>query len=287
MSDEETPQLEEQQVKSEAPLSEPQVGATPEYKFGPDSPSWAQGKTPEELVQMTESLYTTVQNMQYTQQPTPPTPAPAAPVAHQPTVGTSMPDPSLAYTDPTQYNTQLSAWQKLETQRMLEQQAQPLMQSNAELAKAESKRNPKYADIWAKYGPEIEAQLATVPMQMRIQPSIWDDAAALVAGRHMEDIYKSRNAASGMDTGIMSADGVPGTGTVSSTQSPLEIARAEGADWIQQFKRLPGMSISKLRQRVTQLGYTEDEYVAHYEKKAAMRIHNADAELAQHGVFNG
>ena len=67
--------------------------------------------------------------------------------------------------------------------------------------------------------------------------------------------------------------------------SPIQKAWAEDADWIMQFKRLPGMSVGKMRERAAAMGHEEEDYVAHYEKKIAMNIHRSSDELSRYGVL--
>lgn len=254
-----------------------------EFTYGDDAPSWAQGKTPLEMLDMTKNLQTTVQNMSLAQ------PVPAQPVAQPlaqplPVSTNAVPDSSLQYTDPATYQKQMMDWVTKTQNAALEVQAQPILQSQAAMAQDQSRRNPKFEEVWAQYGPEIEAALATVPPQMKIQPSVWDQAAAMVQGQHFDALAKNKYAADSTDTGTMSGDGMLGTGIPTSTSSPLQKAWSENADWIVQFKRLPGMTLDKLREKVSNMGWKEDEYVAKYVDKIAMKIHNSDAELAQHGV---
>lgn len=165
----------------------------------------------------------------------------------------------------------------------MQQQAQPLMQSNAELARLEAKRNPLYTEVWSRYGPEIEAELASLPIQMKVNPKIWNDAAALIKGRHAEDIFKHRASQKGTDTGTFSSEGGIGT-NAPSFSSPLESAWAKDDTWILPFKKLPGMSLRKLQEKVSAMGWTEEKYVESYARRKSMHIHNSDAELAWHGV---
>lgn len=263
---------------------EPQAGAEPvEFTFGADAPDYAQGKTAQELLDLTKNLHTTVQNMSYAA----PAPQPVTPTPVQTTVQTtvnSQPDPNLMYTDPVAYQSQLANWVQTTQNKAMELQAQPILQSQASMAKDQSRRNPKFTEVWSRYGPEIEAALATVPPQMKIQPSVWDQAAAMVQGQHFEELAKHQYAPTNTDTGMLSGDGVTGTGEVSSSMSPLSKAWSEDSDWIARFKRLPGMTLSKLKDQVSSMGWSEEDYVKTYENKTAMRIHNSDAELARHGV---
>ncbi|GAG25386.1 unnamed protein product, partial [marine sediment metagenome] len=152
------------------------------------------------------------------------------------------------------------------------------------LSKAESKRNPQYSEVWNLYGPEIEAQTAHLPLQMKLSVSFWNDAASLVLGRHADTIYKAKYNEANTDTGTFAGDGTFGTGVSTSHLSPIQKAWGEDAEWIQKFKRLPGMTSDKMRERATAQNRSEEDYVKHYENKNAMSIHNSDNELARYGV---
>jgi len=288
--DAKTPEPKTPELDVTPPL-EPQPGIPAEprglegsgLKFGDDAPEYARGKTADELLEMTQTLYQTMQNTNFNATPAP-TPVPVAPVQPVPAAPVGgPPDPALIYTDAPEYQRQMATYIQTSQQAQNQLQAQPLFQSNAEMAKLESQRNPLYANVWKRYGPMIEAEAAPLPLQMKTSPKFWNDAAALIKGRHSEDIFKDRLAASNTDTGTMSVDGsvsAPSQGFA----SPVEKAWQDNADWILQFKRLPGMTLSKIRERIQTLGHTEESYVKHYESKLAMKIHRSDEELAQHGV---
>lgn len=251
------------------------------FKFGNEAPSWAQGKTAQELLELTEQMYNAIQTNSIPQQ-TQQAQVPAQSHVVQET-GSGMPDPNLIYTDPARYQQLLMDAQKNQTQQYLDQQAMPLINSNIELAKAEAKRNPLYKEVWEKFGPEIELEARAVAPQIKMSPKFWNDAAALIKGRHAEDLWKARQSTT--DTGTFSADGQISTGRAPSSLSPLGAAWSNDEPWISQYKRLPGMTLDKLRQKVATMGWSEEDYVAANEKKTAMRIHRADDELARHGVL--
>ena len=283
---EDAPQLTQDQQKelSDKQPLEPQAGKEPaelivtepvEFTYGDDTPDWAQGKTALEMLEVTKNLQTTIQNLSYTQpapvQPVVPTPV--QPDQSLPVSTNAVPDSALQYTDPAAYQKQMMDWVTKTQNAALEVQAQPILQSQAAMAQDQSRRNPKFEEVWAQYGPEIEAALATIPPQMKIQPSVWDQAAAMVQGQHFEALAKNKYGSDSTDTGIMSGDGMLGTGTPVSSSSPLQQAWSENADWIMQFKKLPGMTLDKLRDKVSKMGWEEAEYVKKYINKTAMNIH--------------
>ena len=278
----ETTQVEESAAPSAPPVGEPQRGLeTSGLKFGDEvQQSWARGKTAQEVLDMADQMYAAIQTNSYQ-------PAQPQPVQHVPTpapVQEGQIDPNLIYTDPARYQQLMLDAQKTQTQQYLDQQAQPLINSNIELAKAEAKRNPDYKEVWDKFGPEIELEARAVAPQAKMSPSFWNNAAALVKGRHAEDLFKARLSATQTDTGTFGAGGDFQTGNSSSFASPLQQAWSGDEDWIQQYKRLPGMTLSKLQEKVQSMGWTEADYVAANEKKTAMSIHRSDDELSRHGV---
>jgi len=281
----------EKTPSGESPPLEPQPGtATPnpkDFKYTADDgvPSWAVDKTPGEVLEMTKTLYDAVVSGEGVKTPQPQsTPQPQAQTM-QPNVG-GPPDTNLLYTNPEEYNRQLSAWNQNQIQTAFQTQATPYLQGMVELARNESKRDSRFKDVWGRYAPEIEATAATVNPQMKTNVTFWNDVASLIKGRHAEDIFKTRLAENApLDTGTMGGGGgvASGTGTSNSAFSPIERAWRDDADWIQQFKRLPGMTLGKLRAQVSSMGNNEEDYVKHYESKVAMRIHRSDEEITRYG----
>ena len=254
-------------------------------------PSWAIGKTGDEVLEMTQTLYNTVMAGGQTAPAPQPVAAPVPIPAAAPTQGSQAlnpPDPNLLYTQPDEYNRQLNVWQKTMTEQTLATASAPLVTGQVEMARAESKRNTSYEEVWEKYAPEIEAEVVHLAPIMKTSPKLWNDAAALIKGRHSEELFKNRLATmQGGDTGTLSTDGnFANIGVAPSELSPIQKAWSEDADWTRQFKRLPGMTLAKLQAQVRVQGNTEEEYVKHYENRIAMRIHNADEELSHYGVTN-
>lgn len=278
----------------EVPLA-PQPGATPaveptaspklkgsELKYTTEDgvPDWAVGKTADEMLTMTQTLYNTVVSNPVPAPAATPTPVSTAPASSGP------PDANLMYTNADEYNRQLGEWTRNTAQSTMQAASAPFVQGQMELAKAESKRNLLYTEVWSRYGPEIEAEVAQFPVHGKISVSFWNDAAAMIKGRRAEDLFKARLAADApADAGTFGSGGSPGAGLqASSFASPLAKAWSEDAPWVLQFKRLPGMSVEKLRNRVRDMGWTEESYAEHFEKKTAMRIYGSAEELAAHGV---
>lgn len=269
-------------------------GAGLKYTREDGVPSWAVGKTADEILRMTQTLHDT-----YLQGGTPPQDAQpntiqremnqnmqSAPQQNQ-SQAPSPPDPNLMFTNAAEYNRQLSEWNQYQINQSFQAQSAPFMQGQIELAKAESRRDSRFKEVWERYEPEIEAEVSRVNPQMKTSVKFWNQAAALIKGMHFDELHASRmNETRPTDTGTLSTDGsFSQNGNTSSSLSPIEKAWREDADWIKSFKRLPGMSAAKLRSQVAQMGSTEEDYVSHYESKNAFRIHNSDEELARAGVL--
>lgn len=256
-------------------------GAGLKYTSEDNVPSWAVGKTADELLEMTKTLHNTYMHGVPQDEPAP-APAPTM----QPNTPTP-PDPNLMFSNPAEYNRQLAEFNQFQINQTFQAQSAPFLQGQIELAKAESRRDPRFAEVWQRYEPEIEAEVARVNPQMKASVKFWNQAAALVKGMHFDELHNSRlSEMRPSDTGTLSTDGnLANTGAYSSALSPIEKAWQEDAEWIKPFKRLPGMSSARLRAQVSKMGSSEEDYVTHYERKNAFRIHNSDEELARAGVL--
>lgn len=264
-------------------------GAGLRYTKEDGVPSWAVDKTADEILEMTRTLHDTYLQGGTPQQQ-PPTPSQELPMQHQNGAAGNAPvppDPNLMFTNPSEYNRQLAEWQQHQINQSFQAQSAPFLNGQIELAKAESRRDPRFAEVWQRYEPEIEAEVARVAPQLKTSVKFWNQAAALIKGMHFDELHSAKlQQLRPSDSGTLSTDsGFSGTGSTSSNLSPIEKAWREDADWVKPFKRLPGMSAAKLRAQVARMDSTEEDYVAHYENKTAFRIHNSEEELARAGVI--
>lgn len=182
----------------------------------PSAPDWARGKSVQALIEQTQAVMDSFNQPQQQSQPQPqqmnqsgqnvnaqrqqwqqaqqqvqsgPAQQNQQWMQNQPsqTQPSSPPDPDLYYEDPNEYNRQLSAWQQQQTQQYVQQASQPLLQQNAEIAKEQSRNDPKFKEVWQKYEPEIVSHMQSVPLQNRTKRA-WDMAAKITKADHMDEL---------------------------------------------------------------------------------------------------
>lgn len=178
-----TPQQSPNQPSTDpiSPSSAPASGAaapTPPAEFrypdSPDVPAYARGKTASEILGLTQQLYQTVERVVGT---TPPAQPPAPPAAPAPT---NLADD--AYLTGADFRREAQTWaQQLARQNQATWDS--VAQTNLELVK----RDPQYAPIFAKYGPEVYNTLANV------DKSLWNvdnlrKVVRMVKADHVEEI---------------------------------------------------------------------------------------------------
>lgn len=129
------------------------------------------------------------------------------------------PDPQLLYSNPQLYQQQQQQWMQHQVDQRVGQYAAPLLQNQANTAKWQSRNDPEYADVWAKYGHEIEA------MATRVQPHLltleaYNTFADVVRGKHWKDFVENRAqqlaASGGFGTERAAPGGAPPTQQLSA-----------------------------------------------------------------------
>lgn len=235
-------------------------GAGLRYTDADDVPDWAKGKTADEVLDMAQTLYKAVLNNQPAQETPKPEMPQSQPMQQPNGQSVAPPEPDLAYTNPAEYNARLQAWMQSQMQTQFQTQAAPFAQGLSEIAKAESMRDARYADVWRRYGPEIEAEVASLPAQMKTQPRFWNDAASLIAGRHMEELFKERAASQRpADSGTLETGGsVAAPGQQNATDKLAELFRDDHPA-VERFKRLK-WGAEQVRVKARTMGYTPDQY---------------------------
>lgn len=146
------------------------------------------GKSAQEIVQMAET-YRSAMNAppQYQQQAQYQAPQ-QVPVSFQ---GPQAPDPQLLYSNPQAYQRQLDEYNDFRVEQRIQQAAQPLLASNAQQSKWASRNDPEYAEVWTKYGHEIEAMAVRVPQHM-LTLEAYNTFADIVRGKHWKDFVENR-----------------------------------------------------------------------------------------------
>jgi hypothetical protein len=97
-----------------------------------------------------------------------------------------LPNPDEALTDPQSYQNKMAAYFQAQTAQQIAAVAQPFAAQLADTARTLSKSNAENADVWNKYGSEIDATVQNIPSHLRTQ-ALYDNAVIMVRGRHWKD----------------------------------------------------------------------------------------------------
>jgi hypothetical protein len=138
-----------------------------------------------------------------------------------------------------------------------------VMTPMASMARTQAQANPKRKDVWERYAPEIEAIVARLPDAAKARPDIWDEAARMVAGEHLDDIAQARAEAiiaRGRDSGSLGTQGGSPNEPI-STPSPLRKLFEDRHIAVKGFIS-DDIPLSKVREHYTKMGYKTDEEIA-------------------------
>lgn len=113
------------------------------------------------------------------------------------------PDPDLLHTNTAEWQRQNNEYMAYMQNAQLAAVAMPFIYNQASLAKNQAKSDPRWSNIWQKYGAEVEREIATVPVE-RHTKELFDKACEIVKGRHVDDIAlematRMHNASSGIE----------------------------------------------------------------------------------------
>ena len=169
--------------------TEPQGGAatpqaTNQVLWGDDAPAYLRGKNRDQTLQFINQMAQGVQQLAAQQRQA------AAQAAAANVRLPDMPDASKAYDDPEAWQQAVLQRARAESQLMLNQAAMPVLQQANETAKALSKLDHK--DVWDAYGHEIEATLSALPPNVPRSKQLYDEAVALVRGKHADEIADAK-----------------------------------------------------------------------------------------------
>lgn len=168
------------------------------------------------------------------------------------------PDPQLMYSNPQEYQRQQDAWNDHRAEQRLNAAAAPIVQSLANNAKWQSKADPEYAEVWQKYGHEIEllAQRAGQPITQR---EGWDMFAQLVRGNHWREFVDQRAqqlvASGGFGTERGAASGAPPAENI----DPISRLFATDTAWTRKA-RAEGLTEDAVRAYCRQRGQSPADY---------------------------
>ena len=159
------------------------------FRYGEAAPASLQGRTAtetanyvEQLEQQQQQMVNSVQQYVAAQGQAQPQAQPAAtPV-----------DADLMLTDPDAWQKQFAEKMGQGVQQYINQAGVPLYQGQAATAKSLSRQDPKYAEVWQKYGPEVERLMSGVPLAQQASPDMWNQAAKIVKSEHLEHFIDER-----------------------------------------------------------------------------------------------
>lgn len=226
-------------------------------------PSWAVGKTADEVLGLSQEMFNVIQTSAPTPAPVP-TPSPTPMNTHEI-------DPNLMYSNPTEYN------------RLLVESARAA--ARAELAAAEvsfgtpmesmakSQAQAFEPEVWKRYAPEIEVLMRDVAPAQRRNPEVWKRAVKLVKSDHLDDLVeeRARALAARGDAGSLPGSGAPPTGDPRASLSPLRKLFADKAEAVKDYIR-DEISVDQVIARARQQGYTEEAYAELLTNRALRRV---------------
>ena len=235
-------------------------GSDLRYSDEDDVPTWARGKTSDEILATASDLYAALQRPQTTPLENPPSVSspPVTTSSDLPTV-----DSNLIYSDPNEYHRQMERRTEALVEKRLANAERLVMTPMASMARTQAQANPKRKDVWERYAPEIEAIVARLPDAAKARPDIWDEAARMVAGEHLDDIAQARAEAiiaRGRDSGSLGTQGGSPNEPI-STPSPLRKLFEDRHIAVKGFIS-DDIPLSKVREHYTKMGYKTDEEIA-------------------------
>jgi hypothetical protein len=225
---------------------------------------WARGLSAKEVYEQARQMRAALAQQQYQQ--TPSQPAPQGALSYQqPLTAPPLPD---AYADENQraswaqnYANYVQTQADQRMQQTLQSYAQPLLQSNAQLARHASATDPKYADVWNRWSHEIDIQMQNVPAEMRTKQT-YDLVAKHVRSEHVDELAQERAQKlmqqQGFGTERTGSGGAPPS---TPSASPLdELFAKQDHPWVQKARETQ-MGVREIRNSLPAMGYTEQQFV--------------------------
>lgn len=269
----------------ESPQNNPSPPSTPAslyevgFKFGENDPVPAhlRGKGVKDLIEHTQRLEAalaqaswqtppqTSSQPQY-QAPQPQLQPQATPVAP--------PDYSLAYSEPERFAREYDAYNQRVLDARLNQYAAPILNSNAQNARALSRSDPSLKDAWDFYAHEIDALMMNVAPQFKLSKDIWDQAARLALSNHIDEVAQRRaeSLAANRPMTERSQYDAPNSPGTSFNGDEIDALWTEDLDYIK-WARNAGTSKNDMREAARKMGYSMKEYADMIRKSNALRSH--------------
>jgi len=226
------------------------------FTWGDNAPPEWQGKGADFAVEQYEKLARGIQDhfaqSQALQQPQQAYQAPAQPVNV---------DNDLLVTNPEQWVAQRDSQLGQQFGQYVQSTVGPIVQGAAENAKALSKMDPDFKDVWDNYGHEIEQMVSQLNVQphLRANKQLWDQTARLVKGNHLDAFVDKRAqvlASEMASTGQTQLSSGSRGGAAESSNPAWE--KLEGSEHGQRLIERYGKS--GVMRNVEEMGYTLDQY---------------------------
>lgn len=179
--------------------------------------------------------------------------------------GIQPPSQDLFYDNPEEWRRQQEAYQQYQINNSIQQASIPLLQSQAEMAKRASKEGEN-ALIWQRWGPEIEALCAQMPLQLKANPQTWEEAVSIVRGRHYKELAQAeaeRLAAGNGHAPMTERGSSTPDAPRGSDMRPLDKMFADNHPYAKRFKDA-GLSAADIRARLPKMGYTGPDAEKNY-----------------------
>lgn len=198
------------------PTSTPPAPAV--WRAGDDAPAWARGKTGPEIVAFTQQLADSVAR-------------PNAPAPVQQGTQPMPIDPSAYATGQDIINAQNQAVSQFAPQM------QRFAEQNAALMYRQVQTDPRFTDVFQKYGPEVSGYLGRIPKE-QWTVDILEGAAKLVKADHLDELARERadRIIQGMEPTIRPTGG--GTTPVQSNKDLTLQSDKLPPDWAERAKKV-------------------------------------------------
>jgi hypothetical protein len=244
------------------PPEQPRDPGTGQFQ-SPNDPAWAQGKSREEIISLSQQVFQQLPQLQQQQQQ----PQQERQVAPQPAPSGALgpPDPDLQYSDPATYQRQLEAYQTALIQRQMETMGQqalgPLYKNQAMVNRRMVAQDPDYADVFSKFGLEIDTQMASVNFEQRtIEAYQW--VADRVRGTHWKEFAHDYAAdqRQTQEQPTVSASEQPIPGAEPSYRDPLDEFWDSGHGYVRNAIS-EGLTKNDIRENVNAMGLDVPSYI--------------------------
>jgi hypothetical protein len=224
-------------------------------------PSWAIGKTADEILRLSQDMYGALQRG------TVAAPAPAQHVA--PAATPSGINPNLIYSDADAYTQAVLAEAERRATERLRAEAPAFVTPLASMARMHAQNHRP--DVWKHYGPDIESAMASLPETAKGDISTWHRVVDFVAGQHVDEIASRKAAeivARGSDPGMIPSGGAAPNFAGGSAASPIRRLFSENHPAIALHKEA-GLSAQQVIDHGLKMGHEEAKYADMLTRKAA------------------